>query len=65
MAKTVKTRSDSAMISQRARPEILAMGGYMSARSVGKSNSGAIFLDANECAFEPFIGAANLSRYPE
>ena len=53
------------MISQRARPEILAMGGYMSARSVEKSNSGAIFLDANECAFEPFIGAQNLSRYPE
>ena len=32
-----ENRSDSAMI-QRARPEILAMGGYMSARSVEKSN---------------------------
>ena len=65
MAKTVKTVPNSAMISQRARPEILAMGGYVSARSIEKSNRGTIFLDANECAFEPFIGAQNLSRYPE
>ncbi|MDA0845902.1 MAG: histidinol-phosphate transaminase [Proteobacteria bacterium] len=65
MAKTVKTAPNSAMISQRARPEILAMGGYVSARSIEKSNRDTIFLDANECAFEPFIGAQNLSRYPE
>ena len=65
MAKTVKTVPNGAMISQRARPEILAMGGYVSARSIEKSNRGTIFLDANECAFEPFIGAQNLSRYPE
>ena len=65
MAKTVKTMPISAPISQRARPEILAMGGYVSARSIEKSNRGTIFLDANECAFEPFIGAQNLSRYPE
>ena len=65
MAKTVKTVPISATISQRARPEILAMGGYVSARSIEKSNRGTIFLDANECAFEPFIGAHNLSRYPE
>jgi histidinol-phosphate aminotransferase len=65
MAKTVKTAPNSAMISQRARPEILAMGGYVSARSIEKSNRGTVFLDANECAFEPFIGAQNLSRYPE
>ena len=65
MAKTVKTAPNSAMISQRARPEILAMGGYVSARSIEKSNRGTIFLDANECSFEPFIGAQNLSRYPE
>ncbi|MGA1186729.1 MAG: histidinol-phosphate transaminase [Candidatus Puniceispirillaceae bacterium] len=65
MAKTVKTAPNSAMISQRARPEIVAMGGYVSARSIEKSNRGTIFLDANECAFEPFIGAQNLSRYPE
>ena len=65
MAKTVKTVPNSATIGQRARPEILAMGGYVSARSIEKSNRGTIFLDANECAFEPFIGAHNLSRYPE
>ena len=65
MAKSVKTAPNSAMISQRARPEILAMGGYVSARSIEKSNRCTIFLDANECAFEPFIGAQNLSRYPE
>lgn len=65
MAKSVKTAPNSAMISQRARPEILAMGDYVSARSIEKSNRGTIFLDANECAFEPFIGAQNLSRYPE
>ncbi len=65
MTRTVKTMPNSAVISQRARPEILAMGGYVSARSIEKSNRGTIFLDANECAFEPFIGAQNLSRYPE
>ena len=41
------------------------MDGYISARSIEKLNRGSIFLDANECAFEPFIGAQNLSRYPE
>ena len=65
MGKIRKSLSNSPMISQRARPEILAMGGYVSARSIEKSNRGTIFLDANECAFEPFIGAQNLSRYPE
>ena len=63
MSKTAKTAA-SHMISQRARPEILAMPGYMSARSIEQSDAGTIFLDANECAFEPFIGARNLSRYP-
>ena len=65
MGKTLKTVPNRAMISQRARPEILAMDGYESARFIEKSNRGSIFLDANECAFEPFIGAQNLSRYPE
>ena len=65
MAKIVKTGANLAKISQRARPEILSMGGYVSARSIEKSISGTIFLDANECAFEPFIGSQNLSRYPE
>ena len=59
-----ETTAACRMISQRARPEILAMPGYMSARSIEQSDAGTIFLDANECAFEPFIGARNLSRYP-
>ena len=65
MTKTVKAALNSTMISQRARPEILAMGGYVSARSIEKATTGTIFLDANECAFEPFVGVHNLSRYPE
>ena len=65
MTKIVKAALNSTMISQRARPEILAMGGYVSARSIEKATTGTIFLDANECAFEPFVGAHNLSRYPE
>jgi histidinol-phosphate aminotransferase len=65
MTKTVKAALNSTMISQRARPEILVMGGYVSARSIEKATTGTIFLDANECAFEPFVGAHNLSRYPE
>ena len=65
MAKKMKSLHTNVMISQRARPEILAMDSYVSARSIEKSNRGTIFLDANECAFEPFIGAQNLSRYPE
>ena len=65
MTKTSKAALNSTVISKRARPEILAMGGYVSARSIEKSTTGTIFLDANECAFEPFVGAHNLSRYPE
>ena len=65
MTKTANAALNSTMISQRARPDILAMGGYVSARSIEKSTTGTIFLDANECAFEPFVGAHNLSRYPE
>ena len=65
MTKTSKAALNSTMISQRARPEILAMDGYISARSIEKSTTGTIFLDANECGFEPFVSAHNLSRYPE
>ena len=57
MTKTTKAELNSTMVSQRARPEILAMGGYASARSIEKLTTGTIFLDANECAFEPFVGA--------
>ncbi len=48
----------------RARPEIIAMKGYASARSLTTVDASTIYLDANECAFEPFVGAKNLSRYP-
>ena len=59
MTKTSKAALNSTMISKRARPEILAMGGYVSARSIEKSTTGTIFLDANECGFEPFTDARN------
>jgi len=48
----------------RARPEILAMKGYSSARSLVASGASTIFLDANECPYEPFVGASDLARYP-
>ena len=51
-------------ICQRARPEVLAMAGYASARSLQVAEAQTIFLDANECAFEPYVGASGLSRYP-
>ena len=43
--------SDMTAICQRARPEILAMAGYVSARSLQLPGSETVFLDANECAF--------------
>lgn len=52
-------------IVNRARPEILAMTAYKSARSLHKSAAGTIFLDANECFYEPYIGAEGLSHYPD
>jgi histidinol-phosphate aminotransferase len=48
----------------RARPEILAMKGYSSARSLVGSSASTVFLDANECPYEPFVGASDLARYP-
>lgn len=50
---------------KRARPDIVEMKPYSSARSLYKKQPSMIFLDANECTFEPFIGADNLSRYPD
>ena len=50
---------------KRARPDILKMLPYSSARSMHKVLPDSIFLDANECPFEPFLGAENLSNYPE
>jgi len=49
----------------RIRPDIIAMKGYSSARSLFKSADGLIYLDANECPFEPYIGAEKLARYPD
>ena len=56
--------SNNGGICQRARPEVLAMAGYSSARSLQVAESDTTFLDANECAFEPYVGASGLSRYP-
>ena len=50
---------------KRARPEIVEMKSYSSARSLHKGREGLVFLDANECPFEPYIGAENLARYPD
>jgi len=50
---------------KRARPEILAMKGYSSARSLYKGSEDTIFLDANECPFEPLIAAQGYARYPD
>jgi histidinol-phosphate aminotransferase/imidazoleglycerol-phosphate dehydratase/histidinol-phosphatase len=47
----------------RARPEIVQMKGYSSARSLAGDEAGLVYLDANECAYEPFVGARNLARY--
>lgn len=52
-------------ILSRARPDILAMKGYSSARSLFKKKPGTVYLDANECSYEPYIGAGALSRYPD
>ena len=57
-------KAEQAGMAQRARPEIRDMKGYASARSLVAESGSTIFLDANECAFEPFIGAEGLARYP-
>ncbi|MFL2845922.1 MAG: aminotransferase class I/II-fold pyridoxal phosphate-dependent enzyme [Candidatus Puniceispirillaceae bacterium] len=56
--------SENCGICKRARPEVLAMADYASARSLQVAEARTIFLDANECAFEPYVGASGLSRYP-
>ena len=52
-------------ILMRARPEIINLKTYQSARLNTLNDTDSIFLDANECPFEPYIGANKLSRYPE
>ncbi len=52
-------------ILSRFRSDILAITTYSSARSQHlMSEEEIVFLDANECGYEPYIGAQNLSRYP-
>ena len=52
-------------IIRRARPAVQEIKAYKSARSLYKSKPNAVLLDANECHYEPYIGAENLSRYPD
>ncbi|HPQ50901.1 MAG TPA: histidinol-phosphate transaminase [Alphaproteobacteria bacterium] len=47
----------------RARQSIRDLKAYSSARSIYKNGDGYIFLDANECSYEPYIGAKGLNRY--
>ena len=62
---TRQTPSDTTRgMAARARPEILAMTGYSSARSLVAGGASTVFLDANECPYEPFVGASDLARYP-
>ena len=62
-AKTAQIRTASTGMIGRARPEIVQMKGYSSARSLAGDEAGLVYLDANECAYEPFVGARNLARY--
>ena len=62
-AKTAQIRMASTGMIGRARPEIVQMKGYSSARSLAGDEAGLVYLDANECAYEPFVGARNLARY--
>ncbi|MEM6781009.1 MAG: histidinol-phosphate transaminase [Pseudomonadota bacterium] len=52
-------------IIKRARKTVLDMKPYQSARELVKASDDMILLDANECAYEPFIGAKGYSRYAE
>jgi histidinol-phosphate aminotransferase len=52
-------------ILKRARPEILAMQPYPSARSLVQGDDKKIYLDANELYAEPLPGTHGLGRYLE
>ncbi len=52
-------------ILNRARPDIIALSGYSSARKLHAKKAGTVFLDANECPYEPLVGVDGLSRYPD
>ncbi len=50
-------------ILKRARPDIVAMTAYSSARSLMAADPEMVFLDANECPYEPVPGVQGYSRY--
>lgn len=50
--------------SELAREAIKALPEYKSARSLFEGTDDTIYLDANECAYEPYVGASGLNRYP-
>lgn len=52
-------------IINRARKTILDMKPYVSARSLVQSSDDMVLLDANECPYEPFVGAKGYSRYAD
>ena len=52
-------------ILNRARPDIIAMSGYSSARKLHAKKAGTVYLDANECPYEPLVGVDGYSRYPD
>jgi len=59
----MKKPTSKSGIAGRARADIIAMAEYASARSLVANDAQTIFLDANECSYEAFIGAGNLARY--
>ena len=65
MTEQLSTMTAATPMASRARRTIQAMAGYASARSLVGSNANMVFLDANECAFAPYVGARDLERYPE
>ncbi|MCB1557748.1 MAG: histidinol-phosphate transaminase [Alphaproteobacteria bacterium] len=50
-------------ILSRVRRSVVEMAAYSSARSLYSAEDGYVFLDANECSYEPYIGSKNQSRY--
>ena len=63
-AETAKMGTARTDMIGRARQQIVQITGYSSARSLAGDEEALVFLDANECAHEPFVGARNLARYP-
>lgn len=49
----------------RARQSVLAMKAYTSARSLVEAQDDMILLDANECSYEPYIGAQHYAHYAD